>query len=63
MVKIIGEAPEAFKQTVCKKCATRLEYTESEVKSYHGTDYSGGPDGQDWIICPKCGSKVILRSW
>jgi hypothetical protein len=63
MVKILGEAPEAIKETVCRHCASRLAYTQSDVKSYHGRDYSGGPDGREWINCPKCGTEVILRSW
>ncbi len=63
MVRIIGEAPEALKYTTCKHCATMLEYTQSEVKEYHGKDYSGGADGQEWIDCPKCSKKVIIRSW
>lgn len=63
MVKIIGEAPEAVKQATCKHCAAILEYTQSEVKRYNGRDYSGGPDGKEWITCPRCVNKVILRSW
>jgi uncharacterized protein with PIN domain len=63
MVRIIGEAPEAMKITVCRNCATRLEYTQSEVKEYHGVDYSGGPDGREWIDCPKCHKEVVLKSW
>lgn len=63
MVKVIGEAPEAVKQTVCRACAARLEYTQHEVKEYHGTDISGGPDGMEWIDCPRCGNKAIIRSW
>lgn len=63
MVKVVGIAPEAVKQVVCHNCASMLEYTKSEVKEYHGRDYSGGSDGREWIVCPSCGHKVILRSW
>lgn len=63
MVKVIGESPEAVKQTTCHNCAAKLEYTPSDVKRRDGKDYSGGPDGQEWIDCPRCGIKVVLRSW
>ncbi len=61
MVKIIGTAPEVFKQCTCKNCVTRLEYTPSDVRSYHGSYPL--PDGKEWINCPCCGKEVILRSW
>jgi RNase P subunit RPR2 len=63
MVRIIGKAPEAYKTITCRNCASVLEYTQSEVQEYHGKDYSGGSDGQEWILCPDCGKKVIIRSW
>ena len=63
MVKIVGDAPETFKQTTCFLCCTKLEYSQSEVKEWHGKDYSGGSAGKEWIDCPKCGKEVILCSW
>lgn len=63
MVKVIGEAPEAVKQAVCRNCAAKLEYTQSEVKRHDGTDIGGGPDGREWIVCPRCNHNVVLRSW
>lgn len=63
MVKILGDAPEATKQIVCRNCATLLEYTQSEVLQYRGKDMSGGADGRDWIDCPKCDAQVTIKSW
>ena len=63
MVKVVGEAPEAVKQAVCRHCAAKLEYTPRDVKERHGKDYSGGADGQEWIDCPRCGHEVVLRAW
>lgn len=63
MVKVIGEDPQAVKQRSCRNCAAKLEYTLSDVQSRHGTDISGNPDGREWIVCPRCGSHVIIRSW
>lgn len=63
MVKVVGEAPEAVKKATCRNCAAKLEYTQSEVKRREGVDYSGGSDGQEWIVCPRCNGNVVLRSW
>ena len=63
MVKVVGDDPEAVRRATCKGCAARLEYTLSEVQERHGTDYSGGPDGREWILCPRCGLDVVLRAW
>ena len=63
MVKVVGEAPEAVKHATCSHCAAKLEYTKSEVREKHGTDYGGGPDGREWIVCPRCGHDVVLRAW
>lgn len=65
MVKIIDETPDpsVVKRIICKSCGSLLEYIPNEVKKYSGRDYSGGPDGHEWIDCPKCGKSVILRSW
>lgn len=60
MVRVLGEAPEMFKQTVCKHCAAKLEYTLSEVRQQTVKDYGGGSDLVKWIDCPRCTSKVIL---
>lgn len=63
MVKIVGRDESAVKRITCRKCATILEYTLSEVKEQHGTDYSGGPDGRKWVDCPNCGGQAVIRSW
>ncbi len=63
MVRIIGEDKLAVKQITCTNCAIILEYTPVDIKEYHGKDYSGGPDGKEWINCPRCCKEVIIRSW
>ena len=66
MARIIDPKPqpEAEKTAVCKDgCGAKIGYVKNDVMSYHGTDMSGGPDGQEWINCPQCGKKIILRSW
>ena len=65
MVKIVDETPDpsVVKRIVCRCCGVKLEYLPVEVKKYEGRDISGGPDGRKWIVCPKCGNDVIIRSW
>ena len=63
MVKVVGEDPQAIKRATCRDCAAVLEYTPSETKERHGLDYTGGADGREYIVCPRCGHEVVLRAW
>lgn len=65
MVKIVnlGPDPSVVKHVICKSCGAKLEYVPNDVKEYHGHDYSGGPDGRTWIVCPNCNKDVTLSSW
>ena len=63
MAKVVGRDESAVKRITCKNCASILEYTLSEVQEYSGIDYSGGPDGCEWVVCPNCGNNAIIRSW
>jgi len=65
MVKVVDEGPDpsVVKQVVCRNCGVKLEYVPMEVKKYSGTDMAGGPDGREWIDCPKCNHEVILDAW
>lgn len=72
MVQVIDPRPqpEALKEIVCKGCGARLAYTQNDVQRRDGTDYGGGPDGAEWIVCPQpqCTGnglehRIILRSW
>lgn len=63
MAKVVGYDEAAKKRVTCKQCSAIVEYTDHEVKSYSGTDYGGGPDGQEWVDCPNCGGRAIIRSW
>lgn len=65
MVRVVNEQPDpsVVKQIICRKCGVKLEYLPIDVKSYHGRDISGGPDGREWIDCPRCHNEVTIRSW
>lgn len=60
MVEIVGRDTKQVKQTSCRNCAARLEYTQSEVTEQHGTDISGTGYTQGSIKCPGCGAKVVV---
>jgi hypothetical protein len=63
MVTVVGRDDSAVKRITCRGCASVLEYKRSEVKRRDGTDYSGGADGAEWVDCPNCGDKAVIRSW
>jgi hypothetical protein len=65
MVRVVNEGPDpsVVKKKVCRQCGAKLEYIPLDVKEWSGKDYSGGPAGRKWIVCPKCGSDVTLESW
>ncbi len=64
-VKVVDATPDPaiVKKVSCRNCGARLEYTPNDVKTYSGTDYSGGPDGMDWVDCPNCNKRAVIRSW
>ena len=61
-VRRTRKVKEAVKKTICHGCGYKVEYTLNDVKRYSGTDYGGGPDGREWIVC-ECGHDITLRSW
>lgn len=63
MVQIVGEDPAQIKRVTCKKCASILEYTLSEVKSRTSRDYTGCSDTTRFINCPKCGNEIIVKGY
>lgn len=52
-----------YKRRKCPNCKVTVQYLPIDVQEYNGTDYSGGPDGQRWVDCPRCNKKIILESW
>ena len=69
MVTVVGVDEHEKSRITCKGsktdpgCGSILEYDRTDIKRYSGTDYSGGPDGREWIVCPKCGKDITLRAW
>lgn len=64
-VKVIDPTPDPqiVKRISCRHCGARLEYTPNDVRRRDGKDYTGGADGEEWVDCPNCGKKAIIRSW
>jgi hypothetical protein len=63
MAKVIGYSEGVKKKFTCDNCGAIVEYVKADIREYHGTDYSGGADGQTWVVCPGCSEKYILSSW
>lgn len=62
-VEVIGEDEGVYKRISCRNCAAILRYVPADVKERHGRDYSGGSDGCEYIVCPKCSKQVVIKSW
>lgn len=63
MARVIGTDPKVEKEISCRGCGSKIAYVQNDVKRHDGTDYSGGPDGREWIDCPSCGEEITIRSW
>lgn len=69
MAIVIGEDSSAKSRFTCSGTKTRpgcgaiVEYTQMDIQRYSGRDYSGGSDGREWVVCPRCGKEHTLRSW
>jgi DNA-directed RNA polymerase subunit RPC12/RpoP len=62
MPRIIEENVPGTERTVIHKdCGTKVGYYPNEVKSYTHHDYGGGSDEVYYIVCPKCGSRIIVN--
>ena len=69
MATVIGYDEGAKQRFTCKGgrtdpgCGAIVEYTKSDIKEINGTDYSGGSDGCQYVDCPGCGKRYVLKSW
>ncbi len=64
-VRVVDETPDpdVVRRVSCGNCGARLEYVPNDVKRRDGTDWAGGPDGEEWVDCPKCGKHATISSW
>lgn len=61
MVRAVGKDPEHVHKVTCPNCSSKLEYTLSEVTYSSVTDYGGGTDSYNYIICPVCNPDGTLK--
>lgn len=54
MVTVVGRDDKYRYQATCKTCASILEYWEQEVQRAIHTDYGGGSESWEYIVCPNC---------
>ena len=62
MPRVIRKEAPIEKEAKCE-CGAVVGYHRDEVQSRHGLDISGGPDGEEWIVCPDCSRRITLRVW
>ena len=58
MPKVIGFDPKLMKQCKCTKCAAIIEYSDNELREFKYSDYGGGSNICQELICPNCGNKI-----
>jgi len=64
MARVIEDIPVVEKRIVhINGCGRTIAYVPNEVREIHRTDYGGGPDGKEFIICPSCGKEITVRAW
>lgn len=61
--RVVRSVPPKELKVVCRECGCTIAYVKNDIKSYSGTDISGGPDGCEWVNCPNCHKEITLRSW
>jgi len=63
-MRILGDKSIIIEKTItCKYCGCSIGYIYSDIKTETYTDYTGGKDTTDYILCPKCSMKLIVRAW
>ena len=62
MATVIGKNPRLINQTSCRECASIIEYTASELKSYSYKDYGGFSNTDYILICPCCGHDIDISA-
>lgn len=62
MAKIIGEDSSAGEVKSCRGCGALVKYFEKDIKTRNGR-FMGEDTGEEYVECPRCKHKIILRSW
>lgn len=62
MARVV-KPPSGHKRKKCPHCLATIEYAPNEVREQNGCDLDGDPTGEEFVVCPGCGNKIVLRSW
>lgn len=62
-IKIVEEKPHksVVKRVVCLNCGVTLEYVPNDVKVHIYKDISGTSDSYNYIDCPKCSKRIVVK--
>jgi hypothetical protein len=62
---IVKNKKAPHREVECNRCGSIIGYYEEDINRYSGRDISGGPDGREWVNCPKnnCSGEGVIRSW
>jgi DNA-directed RNA polymerase subunit RPC12/RpoP len=65
MVRVVSAQPHpsVVKEVVCRRCGATLEYVPADIREEIHTDYTGGKDKYNYIVCPPCGHKVGVKGY
>lgn len=47
----------------CDQCGVTLQFYPVDIQQHKSVDYTGDPCGHDYIKCPNCEHKIVLKSW
>ena len=63
MVTVVDSVPSksVVKEVVFKKCGVTLQYVPNDVKRDYTSDYTGDRDYFNYITCPNCSKKVVVK--
>lgn len=61
MVRVVGSPTEL--RVTCRHCSSHLEYLPKEVQVLKWADNSDTLSGHEYIVCPACSAKVVLKQW
>jgi len=63
MVKIVALEPDksVVKECICQNCGETLAYVPNDLKEDYSSDYTGSKDYFNYIECPNCNKRIILR--
>ena len=63
MPEVIGQDESQSRQESCDNCGAILKYYKKEMQEDYSTDYTGGKDYYNYIMCPRCNERVIVERW